>query len=120
MYTHTQLRSSVNSLNEKVKQCLLSSFFLHHLFSIWYHVISFLLFACLFVTGSCYSVQTCRCWFPNRFMIVSIKKAEANFWAKGKRWVFRVPGEREEGKGREFEPGFALSRKLQTCKFWCT
>jgi hypothetical protein len=53
-------------------------------------------------------------------MIVSIKKAEANFWAKGKRWVFRVPGEREEGKGREFEPGFALSRKLQTCKFWCT
>ena len=31
-------------------------------------------------------------WFSNWFLIVSIKEEETNFWVKGKRWDFQVPG----------------------------
>jgi len=48
-----------------------------------------------------------KIWFPNYFLIGSIKTAEANSWVKGKRWIFRVPGGREGDKGilGEFRAG---------------
>lgn len=63
-----------------------------------------------------------RCFFPNWFLIVSTKKAEANCWEKEKRWDFRVPGEKAgmQGEKREFRPGFVLRRKMQSCRSWDT
>lgn len=48
-------------------------------------------------------------------MIVSIKKAEANCWAKGKRWDFQILAGKRRDAGREerFGPGFRMRRKLE-------
>lgn len=40
-------------------------------------------------------------WFPNCFLIMSIKMAEGNCWAKGKRGDFQIPEGREGEKIRD-------------------
>lgn len=48
---------------------------------------------------------------------MSIKEAEANRWAKGKRWDFWVPGGRE-GDERELAQVVVEQRKQQTHRSW--
>jgi hypothetical protein len=49
---------------------------------------------------------------------VSIKEAEAKYYAKRKRWDFWVPGGRKAIQRKLFRSGFGVSRKLKTCRSW--
>jgi hypothetical protein len=50
---------------------------------------------------------------------VSIKEAEANHWAKGKRWNFWVPRGKEKEEREEAEQAVE-QKKWQTCRSWGT
>ena len=56
--------------------------------------------------------------FPNCFLIMSIKMAEASHWGN-KGWVgFPSPGGREKDRGEDcvFRPGCGADRKQHICK----
>ena len=55
-------------------------------------------------------------WFPNCFLIISIKMAEGNHWVKIKRWDFPGPRRRQDSEWA-FQSGFG-ERSKEPCKVW--